>query len=54
MDHSPMQSEVAHFGVISMCYAGKIFLSILNMFPLLYLLISEKFLTLKSEPPVNP
>lgn len=28
MDHSPMQSEVAHFGVISMCHAGKIFLNV--------------------------
>lgn len=27
MEQSSMQSEVAHFGVISMCYAGKIFLS---------------------------
>ena len=40
-----MQSEVAHFGVISMCYTGKIFLSVQNMFPLFYLLIYEMFLT---------
>lgn len=32
MEHSSKQSELAHLGVISMRYAGKIFLSTSNVF----------------------